>query len=403
MKQTSSIGIMDFIRPHKGGFLCSVVLSVLGVASGIVPYFAVAKMINLLIVGEQDFSIYLLWCSVALVAFIMKSVFHGFSTKASHEATFAVLSEIRRRIASKLTKVSMGYLTDTPSGKLKSSMVERVEQMEVPLAHIIPEMTSNLLVPVAVIIYLFVLDWRMALVSLITIPIGILCYMAQMKEYPKKYGAVVQAGKHMSATTVESLIKISDKVDPTAGLGHSKILAVKHLPFQTIPQFVQRMEDGRKRPAPVMVKQAGNIFKQQIRRSFCRSQPGNFKEQGTSWIVESSTVSSNRKRLTGKSAAQQVEVGDVARIGFSDIFTKPLSFRIEQGFIASVGLFVDFAMAYAGKPSGAGEPFPEPANAGEQVDISYGFLYHTPCSQIGICLKHNQWTSPLSLSGMESI
>ena len=97
----------------------------------------------------------------------------------------------------------MGYLTDTPSGKLKSSMVERVEQMEVPLAHIIPEMTSNLLVPVAVIIYLFVLDWRMALVSLITIPIGILCYMAQMKEYPKKYGAVVQAGKHMSATTVE--------------------------------------------------------------------------------------------------------------------------------------------------------------------------------------------------------
>lgn len=66
MKQTSSIGIMDFIRPHKGGFLCSVVLSVLGVASGIVPYFAVAKMINLLIVGEQDFlytycGVLLLW------------------------------------------------------------------------------------------------------------------------------------------------------------------------------------------------------------------------------------------------------------------------------------------------------------------------------------------------------
>ena len=78
-----------------------------------------------------------------------------------------------------------------------------MEQLEVPLAHIIPEMTSNLLVPIAIVIYLFVLDWRMALASLITIPIGCLCYMAQMKEYPKKYGAVVQAGKHMSATTVE--------------------------------------------------------------------------------------------------------------------------------------------------------------------------------------------------------
>ena len=82
-------------------------------------------------------------------------------------------------------------------------MVERIEQLEVPLAHVIPEMTSNLLVPIAIIIYLFILDWRMALVSLITIPVGMMCYMGMMKEYPKKYGEVVKAGNHMSATTVE--------------------------------------------------------------------------------------------------------------------------------------------------------------------------------------------------------
>ena len=175
-----------------------------------------------------------------------------------------------------------------------------------------------------------------------------------------------------------SLIKISDKVHPFSGLGDSKILAVEHLPFQTIPQSVQRMEDGRKRPAPVMVKQAGNVFKQQIRRSFCRSQPGNFKEQGTSWIGKSPTVSSNRKRLTGKTSAQEFKVGDVAWIGFSDIFTEPLSFGIEQGFIALIGFFVDFAVSYTGKSSGTGESFPEPANTGEQVNISYGFLYHAP-------------------------
>ena len=89
------------------------------------------------------------------------------------------------------------------------------------------------------------------------------------------------------------------------------------------------MEDCRKRPASVMVKQAGYVFKQQIRRSFCRSQPGNFKEQGTSWVAESSTVSSNRKRLTGKTSAQEFKVGDVAWIGFSDIFTEPLSFGVK--------------------------------------------------------------------------
>ena len=80
---------------------------------------------------------------------------------------------------------------------------------------------------------------------------------------------------------------------------------------------------------PYALKCIINIFKQQIRRSFCRSQPGNFKEQGTSWVAESSTVSSNRKRLAGKSAAQQVEVGQVAWVGFSDIFTEPLSFGVK--------------------------------------------------------------------------
>ncbi len=203
-KQKNPFSLMAFIRPHRAGFSAWSVLAVLSVASGMVPYVAVATMVNLLISAETNFSTYLTWGIVALIAYLMKSVFFtGLSTRCSHEATFHVLSEIRQAVADKLTRVSMGYLTNTPSGRLKTTVVERVEQMEVPLAHIIPEMTSNLLVPIAIIIYLFVLDWRMALVSLITIPIGMLCYMAQMKEYPKKYGAVVQASKYMSATTVE--------------------------------------------------------------------------------------------------------------------------------------------------------------------------------------------------------
>ena len=202
-KEKKPFSLMTFIGPHRAGFITAIVLAVLSVASGIVPYFAVARMVNLLISGEKNFLIYLIWGAVALITYLLKSVLHGISTRCSHEATFHVLSELRRAVADKLTRVSMGYLTDTPSGRLKTTMVERVEQMEVPLAHIIPEMTANLLIPLAIVGYLFALDWRMALVSLITIPVGILCYMAEMKEYPKKYGAVVQAGKHMSATTVE--------------------------------------------------------------------------------------------------------------------------------------------------------------------------------------------------------
>ena len=115
----------------------SIILAVISVTSGIVPYFAVARIVNLLIGGETNFSAYLTWGIVALIAYLMKSVFHGLSTRCSHEATFHVLSEKRQAIADKLTRVSMGYLTDTHSGRLKTTMVERVEQMEVPMAHIL--------------------------------------------------------------------------------------------------------------------------------------------------------------------------------------------------------------------------------------------------------------------------
>lgn len=202
-ERRGKVRLMTFIRPHRSGFALSVVLAIISVASGLVPYFAVAEIVNLLISGEMDFSVYLQWGLIGLIAYFARSIFHGLSTRCSHEATFRVLSEMRRTIAEKLTRVPMGYLTATPSGRLKTTMVERIEQMEVPLAHIIPEMTANLLVPVALVVYLFVLDWRMALASLATIPLGMLCYMAQMKEYPKKYAAVMQANKHMNATTVE--------------------------------------------------------------------------------------------------------------------------------------------------------------------------------------------------------
>ena len=95
--------------------------------------------------------------------------------------------------------------------------------------------------------------------------------------------------KYFSGT---SGVKIADKVHPAAGLGHTEIFAVKHLPFHTIPQSVQRMEDGRKRPALVMANETGYVLQEEIRRVPGCNQPGNFKEQSASGVCEASTLSS---------------------------------------------------------------------------------------------------------------
>lgn len=179
-KKSGLARLGEFAGPHKRIYLASVILAVLGVACSMIPYFAVSRIVIRLIEGERGFPYFLLWCGVAALGFLGKALLHSISTTLSHKATFAVISEVRRRIAAKLTRVPMGYVLDTPSGKIKNTMVEKVDSIEPTLAHVLPEMISNLLVPLAIIIYLFVLDWRMALVSLITLPVGALCYMGMM-------------------------------------------------------------------------------------------------------------------------------------------------------------------------------------------------------------------------------
>lgn len=207
MEQTSKPGavtrLKEYAGPHKKEYALSVLLAILGVACSMAPYFAVSQMIWGLIEGGSDFNWYLGWCAVAAAGFLGKAVLHSLSTSLSHKATFAVISEVRRRIAQKLTRVPMGYVLDTPSGKFKNSMVEKVDSIEPTLAHVLPEMTSNLLVPLAIVGYLFALDWRMALISLITLPIGTVCYMGMMKDYEKRFGEYVGVGRHMNATAVE--------------------------------------------------------------------------------------------------------------------------------------------------------------------------------------------------------
>ena len=76
-RQKDSVNLMTFIKPHQSGFLLSIILAVISVTSGIVPYFAVARIVNLLIGDETNYSTYLTWGIVALIAYLMKSVFHG--------------------------------------------------------------------------------------------------------------------------------------------------------------------------------------------------------------------------------------------------------------------------------------------------------------------------------------
>ena len=192
-----------FASSHQNEYMLSVFVAVLGVACGMIPYYAVSHMVVSLVDGIKDFSLYLSWAGIAALGYIGKEAFHSISTAISHKATFAVISDVRNLIATKLTRVPMGYTLETPSGKIKNIMVEKVDSIEPTLAHVLPEMTSNLLVPLFILGYIAVLDWRMAFVSILTLPIGFVCYMGMMKDYEVKFQKYMDVFKEMNAAVVE--------------------------------------------------------------------------------------------------------------------------------------------------------------------------------------------------------
>lgn len=202
-KKSTMDWLKEWAAPHKKGYVSSVLIALAGVVCSIIPYFAVSKIIVELLSGGKDMSFYLKWVVVCGVFWVLRGVLHSISTALSHKATFSVISEVRRRMIDKLARLPMGRILATPSGEFKNLIVEKVDSIETTLAHILPEMTANIMVPVAIIAYLFTLDWRMALISLITLPIGLSCYMGMMIGYESKFANYVNKNKHLNATAVE--------------------------------------------------------------------------------------------------------------------------------------------------------------------------------------------------------
>ena len=202
-EQSTASSLLRFAGPYKGRYALSICLSVLGVASGLVPYYAAAQMLIGLIGTERSFSFYIFWGTVAAVGYLAKSTFAILSTSVSHTATFLALRDIRKQIVDKFSRMPMGTLLNTPSGQLKDTLVDRVEGLETPLAHLLPEMSANVLVPVFIVVYLFVLDWRMALISLITIPVGMVFMATLLKTFPQQYEGSVKINQRMNNAVVE--------------------------------------------------------------------------------------------------------------------------------------------------------------------------------------------------------
>lgn len=231
MKQKSSfLRLMDFAKGNKVSMGLSVILAVIGVVCSMAPYFAIAGIIKEFFEFTATVQSILKYFVIALAGETMKMLLTTISSSLAHKVAFHILENIRNCIVDKMMRVPMGVMMGTPSGHFKGMIVDTVERLEKPLAHMLPEITANLFTPVCIAFVLFALDWRMALACLLVAPIGFVILLGQMRDYQNRSRRYMDANSNMDSSLVEYINGIQViKAFNQAGVSFQKFSdSVKH-------------------------------------------------------------------------------------------------------------------------------------------------------------------------------
>ena len=204
MKERTWLGILlSFAAPCRGKMTASVVLAILSVVGGFVPYLGVYQIIRLFLERQADWEGILFWCGVCLVGYVVKVAGYALSTMLAHVSAYTILEGLRLQAADRLMGAPLGEVESRPIGAMKSTIVDRIEDIEPPLAHMIPELSSNVLLPLVVVATMFSIDWRMGLALLATIPLALIPMAFGMRSYNKNYAAYMEANAHVNSVIVE--------------------------------------------------------------------------------------------------------------------------------------------------------------------------------------------------------
>jgi len=188
--------LLEISGERVGYLIVSAVLAILNALLTMVPYILIFYVLNELLNGKPNLDTIGIYLSWALVAMLVSFIFMYASGMASHLAAFNILYELRCKIAEKLGKLPMGYVGNRSSGELKKILSDDVERIETFIAHGIPDTVKAISLPLIILTYLFITDWRLALISLIPLLFVLLMVSTSMST-PK--------GRKMMQTYHESL------------------------------------------------------------------------------------------------------------------------------------------------------------------------------------------------------
>ena len=196
--------VFEYAGPHKKGLYAATAVVLVSVLMGVLPFVLAYQVIAPLVMGaELDASFLILRVVLVLVCLVLQAVLYGWGLNLSHKAAYDTLLRLRTALQKRFEKLPLGVIQEKGVGALKKMFIDDIDSIELLLAHALPEGLSNLAVPVVVFAAMFLTDWKLGLLSLCSLPLGVLAMGMMYRSGMSKMGDYYAAGQKMNNTIVE--------------------------------------------------------------------------------------------------------------------------------------------------------------------------------------------------------
>ncbi|MBE5872628.1 MAG: ABC transporter ATP-binding protein [Lachnospiraceae bacterium] len=195
--------LLSYAKGSGGKLWVSVIFSMSSLIAGLIPYYCVYRILDRYITGGIDKAYAVNWCLAALCAYLIKVICFGISTGISHYVAFNVLEGLRLKVADTFLKAPLGEVYSHSIGEIKGVIIDKIEDIEPPLAHVVPEGAGHILLPIVCFVALAIVDIRVALASLLALPLGLIFMMLTFKLSGRNMVKYQEANAAMSSMIVE--------------------------------------------------------------------------------------------------------------------------------------------------------------------------------------------------------
>ncbi|MBU5593029.1 ABC transporter ATP-binding protein/permease [Clostridium sp. MSJ-4] len=188
---------------EKYKLYAAMALGLVSGASMMVPYMGIYKILESLYLGHFTREIMIKYSVTILLGVLIRNIFLSMGIKLSHKGAYNALYQVRCMVIEHISKVGLGNLNEKESGDIKRVINDDIEKLELFLAHHLPELVMYATGPIAVFIYLFTVNWVLALVSLMPIPIILLIQIYIFKKMSNETENISKVMGNLNSTMID--------------------------------------------------------------------------------------------------------------------------------------------------------------------------------------------------------